>query len=190
MNFSAVLLAGGRSSRLGRDKAWLPMADGRPLIEHQLAKLRALRPAGLFISGRSNTDYAACGARVLLDEISNAGPLAGVERALAVSTAPLVLVLAVDLPRINSACLDKLVRACAPDRGVVPARGSFYEPLAAVYPTTAKALAREMLESGRHALHEFVQACEARGWVALQPIAADESDLFTNWNESADISSA
>ena len=49
--FSAVLLAGGRSTRMGRDKALLPLADGRLLWQRQLAVLEQLAPAELFFSG-------------------------------------------------------------------------------------------------------------------------------------------
>jgi molybdopterin-guanine dinucleotide biosynthesis protein A len=60
---SAVIAAGGDSSRMGRDKAWLPL-DGRPLLVRQIALARSPGPAEVFISGRADTDYATFGRTV------------------------------------------------------------------------------------------------------------------------------
>ena len=75
MKFSAVILAGGRSSRMGQDKAWLPI-DGQPLLARQISLVRELDPVELLISGRSGTDYRSLGCRVLTDGFPDAGPLA------------------------------------------------------------------------------------------------------------------
>ena len=80
MNFSAVILAGGQSRRMGRDKAWLPL-DGQPLLARQIELVRELAPEELFISGRSDTDYTRLGCPVLTDEFTDAGPLAGLRPA-------------------------------------------------------------------------------------------------------------
>jgi molybdopterin-guanine dinucleotide biosynthesis protein A len=50
MNFSAVILAGGQSRRIGRDKAWLPV-DGQPLLLRPIDLVRQLEPLEVFISG-------------------------------------------------------------------------------------------------------------------------------------------
>ena len=77
MKFSAVILAGGKSIRMGRDKAWLPL-DGQPLLARQIAVVRELDPVELFISGRNDTDYSSLGYPVLQDAFPDAGPLAGI----------------------------------------------------------------------------------------------------------------
>ncbi|MCL4790411.1 MAG: NTP transferase domain-containing protein [Verrucomicrobia bacterium] len=77
MNFSAVILAGGKSSRMGRDKAWLPL-DGQPLLARQIELVRELTPKEIFISGLADTDYTSLGCPVLTDEFADAGPLAGI----------------------------------------------------------------------------------------------------------------
>ena len=92
MRCSALILAGGKSRRMGRDKARLELA-GRPLLARQIELARELRADKIFISGRAGADYAAFGCEVLFDFYPEAGPLAGVERGLATATAPFLLVL-------------------------------------------------------------------------------------------------
>ena len=76
MRCSAVLLAGGKSSRMGRDKALLEI-DGEPLWRRQLATLRALEPEQLMVSGPPRGE-----GETVADEIEDAGPLGGVAAAL------------------------------------------------------------------------------------------------------------
>ena len=74
----------------------------------KLKQSRAAGAAEVFISGRADTDYSAFGCRVLKDQFPDAGPLAGIEAALAVATNPLLLVLAVDLPEMRPDFLCRL----------------------------------------------------------------------------------
>ena len=101
---------------MGRDKALLEI-DGEPLWRRQLATLRRLSPEQLMISGPPRDgEYEA-----VADEIENAGPLAGVAAALRKCTSPLLVVLAVDLPRDDAALSCKPCSLlCGDGRGVVP----------------------------------------------------------------------
>ena len=108
MSHAAVLLAGGKSSRMGRDKFALPV-NGEPLWQHQLAVLRATEPAELFISGKSDGPYADCGVEILADEIPDCGPLGGIATALRRCTSDFLLVLAVDMPAMTATFLRTLL---------------------------------------------------------------------------------
>jgi molybdopterin-guanine dinucleotide biosynthesis protein A len=107
MNLSAVILAGGESRRMGRDKAWIE-SDGQPLIALALDKIRQLGVAEVFISGRADVDYSALKIPVLFDAKPGCGPLGGIEQALQVCATPLLLVLAVDMPHMTVSCLQTL----------------------------------------------------------------------------------
>lgn len=91
---NAFVLAGGQSTRMGRDKAMLALG-GRPLIEHALDKLRALGFSPRIAGSRS--DLAAFAA-VIPDRHPQAGPLGGIEAALAASDTEQNFFLPVDLP--------------------------------------------------------------------------------------------
>src|SRR5262245_21418784 len=73
VQFSAVLLAGGKSSRMGRDKAAL-VVDGVPLWQRQLATLRAAGAREVFVSGAARGPWT--GMECIHDEVKGAGPLA------------------------------------------------------------------------------------------------------------------
>jgi len=186
MKFSAVILAGGKSSRMGRDKAWL-LLDGKPLLARQIALVRELAPEEIFISGRACVDYSLFGYRVLMDRYPDAGPLAGIAAGLEASSSPLVLVLAVDMPDMTSATLRQLLRQCALGVGVVPRVNHSVEPLAAFYPKAAATIAVNLLKRQLRAVRTFAEQCKQAGLVTLHD--ADEADwkCFANWNSPADL---
>ncbi len=183
---SAVILAGGRSLRMGRDKAWLPV-DGRPLLARQIALVQELDPAQTFISGRADVDYSALGCRVLHDLEAGLGPLGGIERALHACNADLLLVLAVDLAAMTSAFLVGLAARCDRQTGAVPKRAGNLEPLAAIYPKRCHALACEALARSRYAARDFAAACLKEGALRAFPVSLADDIQFANWNRPADL---
>lgn len=188
-SFSAVLLAGGRSRRMGRDKARLE-CGGRTLIERQAALLRALAPAECFLAARAPDAYPDVGLPVLADAFPGQGPLAGIERALAVARQPLVLVLAVDLPRLTASRLRQLLAAGGETTGVVPRVAGRFEPLAAVYPKSAHALAAARLDAGQNRARAFAVACVERGWARPLDLPPEAANEFVNWNTPGDAARA
>ena len=187
MKFSAVILAGGRSQRMGRDKAWL-MQDGKSLIARQVELARTLGAEEVFISGRAGSDYDSLGCRVLHDRVADAGPLAGIESALAASATPLLLVLAVDMPQMNATPLQTLLVCCTQTRGAVPRFDNQTEPLAAVYPRSALEVAHELLDARRFSARNFAQRCVELDLAAFVDLAESHSACFANWNSPEDIS--
>ena len=186
MKFSAVILAGGKSSRMGCDKAWVEV-KGQPLLARQIALVRELAPADLFISGRVDTDYNSLGCPVLADEFADAGPLAGIAAGLKAASAPLVLVLAVDLPDMTSAALRRLLERCASGVGLVPRVNHRVEPLAAFYPKAGALLAVDLLKRQLRAVRTFAEQCSHAGLVALHDVEAADWNCFANFNSPADL---
>lgn len=186
---SAVILAGGRSLRMGRDKAWLPV-DGRPLLARQIALVQELGLTQTFISGRADVDYSTFGCQVLHDRESGLGPLGGVERALHECEADLLLVLAVDLAAMTSTFLRRLTTRCDLHTGAVPKRAGDLEPLAAIYPKCCHALACEALARSRYAARDFAAACLRERAVRAFPVSSADDRCFANWNRPADLKHA
>jgi len=172
MSHTAVLLAGGKSSRMGRDKSALPV-NGEPLWQRQLAVLRATEPAELFISGKCEGPYAGCGVEILPDEFPDCGPLGGIATALRRCTGDFLLVLAVDMPAMTAAFLRTLLEESQRSAtGIIPTaaadgkRPATFDPLAAVYPRAALAIAEECLRKGEFKLEGFIRKLEASGFVS------------------------
>ena len=188
--FAAVLLAGGQSRRMGRDKALLPLPDGRRLWERQLGVLRALEPAELFISGPARGGFPA-DVPLLADETPGLGPLAGIAAALKAMRSPRAVVLAVDLPAMATGFLRGLLdgHEREPARpGVIPqTAGGFFEPLAAIYPRAAAGLAEERLRGDDRSLQAFARALIAGKLAVAHPVQTSDAGLFVNWNQPQDL---
>ncbi len=189
MNFSAVILAGGKSKRMGRDKAWLEVG-GKPLIGRQIEFARELGAKEIFISGRAGTDYTALNCPVLMDHFEDAGPLAGIERALQAISTPLLLVLAVDMPRITPAPLQMLLDHCTEKCGAIPRCDNSVEPLAAIYPRSASSLVTQLLQSRSRAARHFAERCVELNLATLIDLPEKHWENFKNCNTPSDISGA
>lgn len=189
MALSAVILAGGASRRMGQDKAWLEVG-GVSLIERQIAMARRAGASEVMISGRANANYLDLGVRVLFDEATGCGPMAGIKRALEVTAGSHLLVLAVDLPAMTPEWLRWLGEQCGPEQGAVPRLDEALEPLAAIYPTSVRPIMDAFWWSGRYAMQEFARTCAQEGRVRLIPVGTADRGVFANWNRPGDFPAA
>jgi molybdenum cofactor guanylyltransferase len=181
-DFTAVLLAGGKSSRMGQDKAGLVIEE-MPLWRRQLATLEATGASEILISGRTEGPYSESGFRIIEDVEPDLGPIGGIATAMAYAQYPLVLVLAIDLPRMTSAYLQSLL----PRAPVVPRRANRFEPLAAIYPKSCLEVFQRRL-AHRHfslqsAIHELIDGRD----LAVYDVPDAEAPLFDNLNTPEDL---
>src|ERR671923_2895255 len=101
---AGFVLAGGKSSRMGEDKALLRL-EGRSLLDIVYHRLLGITPHVFVVGSR-----AQFGAEAIEDIFQNRGPLGGIHAALATGHAELSLVLAVDLPFVEEKFLQHLLR--------------------------------------------------------------------------------
>jgi len=143
---AGFVLAGGRSSRMGEEKA-LVLLDGRPLVAHALG---VLREAGLPVSVAGARSPLAAFAPVVEDAKPGQGPLAGVCAALASTSARLAVFLPVDLPLLPVVLLDCLLdHARITGRAVtVPSVNGFAQTFPAVVDRAALPALLKELEAG------------------------------------------
>lgn len=196
---NGFIVAGGLSTRMGRDKALLPL-QGRPLIAHMVEKMRS---AGLNprICG-SRPDLAGF-AEVVADNFAESGPLAGLEAALALSDAELNLFVPVDLPGIPAEFLRWLMMRAERSQAVatIPWFGDRFQPLCAVYRRRLADGLRACLMAGdRKVMRGVGQAaaslgervdgfdveCVAAAGGADWPVRPLMTEWFRNVNTSAD----
>ena len=185
--FSAVLLAGGKSTRMGRDKAGIVM-DGQPLWQRQISTLRATGAAEVFISGRLDGPYAETELEIVTDEAPGLGPLSGLAAALRHAHHDVLLVLAIDLPAMPAEYLrglldESVARGC----GIVPRGDEWPEPLAAVYLRSCVPLVEQALLSPDRSMQRFVREAVERGLIALLPIEPGALRFFINVNRETDL---
>jgi molybdenum cofactor guanylyltransferase len=186
MKLSAVILAGGKSSRMGRDKARLEIG-GQSLLARQIQLMQKIGAGEIFVSGRSDRDDAEFGCPVLTDRFAEAGPLAGIERALAAAAWPWLLVVAVDMPNLTPDILRRLIERSRGATGVIPRVGGRLQPLAAIYPRGAGSLATAQLTAEVRAAAAFAEHCVRSGLAEFQDVADVDAHHFTSWNTPADV---
>lgn len=142
------LLAGGKSSRMGEDKAFLEFR-GRTLLEGALAVIGHVCPRVAIVGDPAQlSNYGS----VVADVYSGCGPLAGIHAALVHSSAELNLMLAVDMPFVNESLLSYLFSAAEESRAVVtvPQTRKGLQPLCAVYRSEFADVADRALRAGKY----------------------------------------
>jgi len=141
---AGIVLCGGRSSRMGRPKAWLPWR-GRPMLVHVVETLRRAVDEIVVVSS-ADLELPRLDARVVVDREPGLGPLAGIREGLAHIEADLAFVTSTDAPFLRPGFIEAMLgfeRAAAP---VVEGR---VQTLAAVYPRSALPCAERLIAAGR-----------------------------------------
>ncbi|MDX6527426.1 MAG: molybdenum cofactor guanylyltransferase [Gaiellales bacterium] len=183
---SAVLLAGGESRRMGRDKATIEVG-GRPLWERQLEILRVLTPERIFVSARTVPSWLPADAELLLDDPPSRGPLSGLTKALVAMRTTHLLALAVDMPFMASEQLRNLCSLAQAGWGVVPMIRDQAEPLAAIYPAEAAADFAAALAGTDFSLQAIIRKLAVDEKVQVVSVAAGDAHLYRSVNQSSDF---
>jgi len=185
-DFSAFVLAGGRSSRMGSDKVFLEF-NGRTLLARALDLLHRLTPEVRIVGPAAK--FAAY-APVVEDIYNGRGPLAGIHAALASSASELNLMLAVDLPLVTEPLLQFIVERARASNAVVivPRIAGGYQPLCAVYRRAFAPLAQAALDSGKNKIDALFSATNTRVLEEseLQQFAFHAA-MFENLNTPEDL---
>ncbi|MEN8257243.1 MAG: molybdenum cofactor guanylyltransferase [Thermodesulfobacteriota bacterium] len=183
---AGVLLAGGKSSRFGSNKALAALQD-KPLISHAAELLDCLFEETLLVTN-SPADYAFLGWPMTGDIFPGAGPLAGIHAALKKVASPQIFVVGCDMPLVQ----ENLVRLLCTNAGewdaVVPQLSNGLEPLCAVYRKTCLPIIDRNLEMGNRKLHALFDQVRTR---KINEDALREVDAklisFENINRSTDL---
>src|SRR5256885_9105146 len=186
MTISAVLLAGGKSRRMGEDKATI-LFRNVPLWKIQLDLLRKLRPDELFISAQSDPPWRPPDIKFVPDEQLSRGPLSGIAATLSQITTEHLLALAIDMPFMTENYLRALCQRIERDRGVVPVIEDRFEPLAAIYSRETLPEFTAALSGDDFSLQSLVAKLVAAGKMQSVQVSEQERLLFRNLNEPRDL---
>ncbi len=187
---TALILAGGKATRLGGiDKREL-VVDGATIFERQIAVLAPCVAEILVSSPRPIAGY-----RTVADTVPDAGPLAGIAAGLAATATPWLLVVAGDMPHLSPALVATLLAIPVPEPDAVGVRvGALYEPLLCVLRVAvARPIAAARLASGRFAAQRLLTDGElVVHWLDESRLRAIDPELkfLTNVNRPEDLSSS
>ena len=158
---TGFILAGGKSTRMGMDKAFLEF-EGRTLLRRALDLVRSVTPEVRIVGDRGK--FASFGL-VVEDVFPNCGPLGGIHAALRSSATDLNFMMAVDTPFVSLAFLQYLIgeaRKTDDARVVVPRSAGQWQPLCAIYRREFADRAERALVAGRNKIDLLFDEVETR----------------------------
>ncbi len=159
MNATAIIMAGGKSKRMGRNKSML-VVNGEPVIKHIFKQLRP-HFSQVLVSSDDVSRYNFLDVQVVPDEDTGKGPLMGIASALRVSANEVNFVIACDIPQVDISFVRQMVRESKGFDAVVPQTGpSLYEPLFAVYKKSTLAEIDKAIAAGNYQIIEPLKYCK------------------------------
>lgn len=167
---TVAIQAGGKSSRMGTDKSFVPFF-GRPMIEVVRAAVEGLGDELILITNRPDA-YAHLDLPMFADLYPDTGPLGGIYTAIHHATHPHVLTVACDMPWLNRPLLEYMAGLRETADVVVPRWDKFPEPLHAVYSKACLDPIREKLEAEMYKITAFY------GRVRVRFVNRDEIERF------------
>jgi molybdopterin-guanine dinucleotide biosynthesis protein A len=190
-DLTGIVLAGGQSRRMGRDKAWLDW-EGQPLLARVAHALRRAGCAEVLIVGGDAPRIAALGLHAVPDRWPGEGPLAALATGLQAARHPLALAVACDMPHLDPQALALLARLAQGFDAAVPwvAPGG-WEPLHAAYGRSCLPAIEARLQAGERKVTSFYVDVRVRA-VAREEVAAADPSLATlqNVNTPEDLAAA
>ncbi len=184
---TGIILAGGKSSRMGRDKG-LCRFRGKTLVSYAIETLKPLCGRLILSANNRVEDYAAFGLEVLPDEVKGIGPMGGILSCLRQSDTQHNLVLSCDTPFVTTALLEFLLQNIEKRQVVVPRHGeNLLEPLAAYYATNTLAQLNRCVEAGDYKMMNFFNRVNFGTVNVDQLMPSFSPALFRNLNTPDDL---
>ncbi len=187
--FCGIVLAGGKSTRMGENKAFLEW-NGKSFIELQIEKLRALNVAEILISGPASALSSVCEhvcsdtqVRIIPDIIENRGPLGGLYSCFCNTKCRSAIVISADTPLLS---VETLRRICLhhaqhdKDATVLTA-ASYIEPLIAAYQTDVYPTIKTLIDKDSLSMRSLLDSVRTQ----YLPFDGDPSELY-NCNTKED----
>ena len=183
MALAGIVLAGGASRRMGRDKATL-VVRGRTLVERVVDTVGA-RCAPVFVVAAPGQALPELGADILRDEVRGVGPLLATARGLRAAAdtgMEWAFVCAVDMPHLSARLIDELIEAASSSMAdvVLPWDGRDHY-LAGLYRTALAVRADAMVVAGERSMRALVDAGDT------QRIVMEQRRELTNVNTPQDL---
>ena len=187
---SGIILAGGKNTRMGAEKALLKIG-ARPIIEIISTALKPLTTEIIIVSN-SPEQYSAYGDMVVGDIIPGCGPLGGIHAGLLHISCRAALVTACDTPFVSANLARLLMKHSAGYDLVVPRYRGYLEPLFALYNKSCLSTIEARLQQGRNKITGFYDGLRVR-YLEEEELRAVETELeriFLNVNTPTDLAKA
>lgn len=187
---SAIILSGGKSSRMGEeDKPFLPFGQGQTMIEHIIKRLKRLFKEIILVT-RTPSKYQDVGAHKVVEDIYRAGPLGGLHAGLYYSSSPYSFVVGCDMPFISLKLVQFMMDSVKKDI-FIPRIHENLEPLHAIYHKRCLSYIEEEIFRDKFKVISFFDSVEVEHLHLDQIKEIDERLLsFFNINTREDYKKA
>lgn len=182
-NITGVILAGGKSSRMGTDKGVL-MIRGKKMIEHIIDALKPCVDEIIIIA--NNDHYNYLGYKVFSDLITDCGPLGGVFTAMENSLTDKNFIVSCDVPNLNTEVIEYIISKYDNDDVVMPISNGQIEPLCALYSKLKKDQIKAFLEKGIYKIKDVVKFFNTR-YIEVSLDSEMFKGVFDNVNTPKDF---
>ncbi|WP_319270648.1 molybdenum cofactor guanylyltransferase [uncultured Draconibacterium sp.] len=186
MEVTTLILAGGKSKRMGTDKALLEL-EGTTLLERAI-KLCKSFSSELLISSNSES-HAVYSYPLIEDAYKNCGPMGGIYSGLKQSNTDWNLVLSVDAAFVDAPFLQFLLQNAGDFDTVVPFTEKGVEPLIALYNVSCIPAMEQLLKEGDYRMRNLLKKVNTK-WVDATDFTSRNKRLFTNLNRPEDLESS
>lgn len=187
LDATGILLAGGKNSRMKKNKAFLEL-EGQPLVERSLAVLKVVF-AEVLISSNTPELYAKYDVSVIRDAVQERGPLEGLYQGLKAATYDEAFFVACDMPFLEAELIRFLAKWALDYDIVVPRLPSGLHPLHAFYHRRCLPAIKRNLEAGCLKIIDLCQVCSVRYVEEAELQAFDNlGNVFCNVNTPEDWS--
>lgn len=162
-NITGLILAGGKSSRMGEDKGFL-LLNGKPFIQYSIDALKPLVSEIIIVS--DHPKYDAFGLKRINDITKDSGPIAGICAGLEASSTNYNLVLSCDIPLITSEILKTIIHAIDDTSEIIQVESNGKSmPLIALYKKGVKDRFKELLDADERRLRIAIESCKSKNIV-------------------------
>jgi molybdopterin-guanine dinucleotide biosynthesis protein A len=183
---TGVILAGGKSSRMGTDKALLKL-DGRPFVAHVASALQAVFDQVFLVANDAST-YGFLKLETFGDVYRDCGPLGGIHSALVHADGGDVFVSACDTPFITRDLVKYIVEFQSGASAKIPSLNQQLHPLCGLYTQNCLPMIAKRLESRRLRVLDFIEEVQATVIPISPELPFYKEDLFSNLNTPEDYS--
>lgn len=174
-NIPAIIFAGGKSSRMGTDKALLPFENFKSLSEFQHHKLSLLFEEVYLSSKKDKFDFSC---NVIADMYEDSSPLVGIISVFETLDNDEVIILSVDAPLVDKEVIDKMIEVSNTVQAdaIIAQSPDGLQPLCGIYRRSILPLAKKHLKQNNHKLKDLLQAS------SLKIVVFESHKPFTNLN--------
>lgn len=183
MQITGIILAGGKSTRMGRDKALIEV-EGTSLLDRSVKTLQAVCD-NLLISS-ANESHARPGIDIIKDEVKDCGPIGGVYSCLKKSVTDWNFVVSVDSPFVEPGFIKHLLKNVDDCDVLVPQHHKGKEPLVAFYHKNSISQIEDHLKNGIYKMHRLLDALNTK-YIDVQDWVETNPRLFFNYNRPEDF---